>query len=97
LVLAPGVGGAALVQLAETLRTGVSSTPIVAADHEITITCSIGVATPNLEQETMAEAINRADQAHFQAVNRGHTRETCSCGLILSIAPTRFRPCQSHT
>lgn len=67
LLIAPRVVGTALFELGEAVRVAVRSRPIVVGSNEIHLTCSVGVATPDLEHESYGEAIERADRALFVA------------------------------
>jgi diguanylate cyclase (GGDEF)-like protein len=63
LLIAPEVAGTALAEVGEAARVAVRSRPIVVGTDEIQVTCSVGVATPNLEHESYDDAIDRADRA----------------------------------
>lgn len=74
LVAAPGIGTTAAAALAERLRTRVAE----ASDAEVGgVTVSLGMALWD-EGESMAELIERADLALYQAKEQGRNRVVCA-------------------
>ena len=74
-VLLPGAGHSAAAALAERIRTELEHTRIRAADHDVRITVSIGVAAERGESApSLATILRRADEALYEAKSKGRNR-----------------------
>ena len=66
------------LQVAERLRAAVEKTPITAADGELNVTVSIGVAMKDQNTLELETLVARADQAMYIAKHRGRNRVAIS-------------------
>ncbi len=60
--------------VAERMRLGLEVTPIKYQDLELTITASFGVAAISPQDETLDQMLARADQAMYEAKNKGRNQ-----------------------
>jgi len=60
--------------VAERMRLGLEVTPIKYQDLELTITASFGVASISSQDETLDQMLARADQAMYEAKNKGRNQ-----------------------
>ncbi|MFV3131878.1 diguanylate cyclase [Niveispirillum sp. KHB5.9] len=77
-VLLPESELAAATLVAERIRASIGSHPVLHEDKAIPLTTSIGVATWRGEGESLAELLDRADQALYQAKQLGRNRVEAS-------------------
>jgi diguanylate cyclase (GGDEF)-like protein/PAS domain S-box-containing protein len=73
-VLLPDAPQSSAEQIAERMRAQVAGTKIYFHDLEFTITASFGVATINVDDETLQNMLARADEAMYQAKHGGRNQ-----------------------
>jgi diguanylate cyclase (GGDEF)-like protein len=71
LVLLPGARSDQAAMVAERLRQRIAGGQIQAGDQQIGLTASFGVVEWRADQESWDDLVKRADQALYQAKNRG--------------------------
>lgn len=77
-VLLPETDLAAALLAAERIRIAIGSHPVLHEDKAIPLTTSIGVAAWRGDEETLAQLLDRADQALYQAKQGGRNRVEAS-------------------
>ena len=68
------LGSEAAMQLAERLRAGVCSSPILGGERAVTVTVSVGVATAIPPHCWVEKLVQRADSAMYSAKRNGRNR-----------------------
>ncbi|MBJ7332187.1 MAG: diguanylate cyclase [Solirubrobacteraceae bacterium] len=69
----PETGESAIV-LGERLRTAIESSPVVTCEGEISVTVSVGIALMRETDTELADTLNRADTALYEAKRTGRNR-----------------------
>ena len=90
-VALPGFNLAAARLFAENVRTGFASVPIEAVSETLRFSASFGV-TEYRAGEPAAEAMERADQALYQAKKAGRDCARAACSSVGGEARTQSRP-----
>jgi diguanylate cyclase (GGDEF)-like protein len=90
-VIAPATDTASAFSLAERIRRNIESTPVQAADDEIRITISIGVAdmggAPIFGTTQLDDLLAKADRALYQAKKKGRNRTEIWSEKLIAAAP----------
>ena len=73
-VIMPGADAARAVEVAERIRQRVAQQRLDVNDQQLSVTVSIGVAECVVEQDLLAEALDRADAAMYRAKQAGRNQ-----------------------
>lgn len=73
-IMLPGTSQSEAAEIAERLRAAIANAPIVAEGCQLDVRVSIGGAMQQLEDHTLDELLDRADQALYSAKNTGRNK-----------------------
>lgn len=91
LIVTPGCDSSRAMNLAERIRTVISSDPIVVSSGEVPLTASFGVAVGDArEGDTVEMLLTRADEALYLAKNRGRNRVEMAHSASEQLQPVRL-------
>lgn len=62
------------LHVAERLRQAIIEAPFIFENHEIRLSCSFGVAEKRDDENKMSSVVNRADQAMYEAKDKGRNQ-----------------------